>query len=104
MNMDERVMTSKLVSMANENVELMDGTTAPVKKLIEDHELVYGIWQDDTMPDGIGVHVIKGKRQIMEAMTSGDGAAVATSVTAIGCDCLEQAVAAQQAFGDVGLD
>ena len=42
-----------LTDMANANMALMDGTTAPFEKLIREHDVVFGVWRDDTFPGGI---------------------------------------------------
>ena len=55
-----------------------------------------------SQPDGIGVHIIKGQRRIMEQGTSEK--AEPMTVTAIPCENLEMAKAAQQEFGEPGLD
>ena len=98
------VELSKLLEMANQNEDKMDGTTAPVKELINGHEIVFGIWTDPSKspPDNLGFHIIKGRRAMME-MGSGDNSRDLT-VTAILCESHEKAVATQQMFGEPDLD
>ena len=95
---------SKLLEEARKNEDKMDGTTAPVKELIDGHEIVLGIWTDPSKspPDNLGFHIIKGIRAMME-IGSGDNSRDLT-VTAILCETHEQAVATQQMFGEPDLD
>src|SRR5215468_6594703 len=48
-----------LTDMANANMALMDGTTAPFEKLIREHDVVFGVWQDNTFPGGVDIYTIK---------------------------------------------
>lgn len=89
---------SKIVAMANEFRHRMDGTTEPIKEAMAENDIVFGVWQDATEPDGVGIHVIKGHRRVVE-IASGTAAAE-VKVTAIPCECAEQAVAAQRILGE----
>ena len=60
-----------LTDMANANMALMDGTTAPFEKLIREHDVVFGVWQDDTFPGGIDVYTIKGRHKLAECGITG---------------------------------
>jgi hypothetical protein len=55
----------QLVEMANQNMELMDGTTEPIKRLFEAGEIVIGVWQDLSRPYGIDFLVLKGAKLLM---------------------------------------
>ena len=40
--------------------EKMDGTAGPIERLIEQGDVVYGVWLDKTKPAGIDFEVLKG--------------------------------------------
>ena len=40
----------------------MDGTAGPIEQLIEQGDVVYGVWLDKTRPGGIDFEVLKGIR------------------------------------------
>jgi hypothetical protein len=67
--------------MANGNEALMDGTTASVKRLIEENEVVFGVWKDAAKPYLIGYPIIKGQRLLREVAAS--SATGRTRMTAI---------------------
>jgi hypothetical protein len=87
-----------LTDMANANMALMDGTTAPFEKLIREHDVVFGVWADDTFPGGIDVYTIKGRHKLAECGIA--GITLTCSTTAIPCTEREQAIAAAQLWGD----
>jgi hypothetical protein len=82
----------------------------PVKRIIAENDLVFGVWPDLAEPDGIGVHIIKGKRRLRSIASGADPtpggtvrlkrAAEKMRVSAVPCDCAEQAIAAQQTLGE----
>jgi hypothetical protein len=87
-----------LVECANANNSLMDGTTAPVKRIIAAHKIVFAIWQDGDAPHGVDCLLIKGSdklRRIAAGKTP-----VEVSITAIAVCDTEQAVAAARVLGD----
>jgi hypothetical protein len=46
----------RFVEMANDNEALMDGTAAPVKRIIDDAaDVVWGVYQDANEPYGVGL-------------------------------------------------
>jgi hypothetical protein len=51
-----------LVEQANDNMALMDGTTVPVKRLIDDNDIAVGIWHDEAEPYGVGILILKGAK------------------------------------------
>ena len=89
----------EMVDAANNNQDLMDGTTAPIKEIIAGADLVLGIWQDATKPYGVNLHVIKGQGHMRDGAYN--NVTKRLRCTAIKCIDLEQAVAAQQMFGEV---
>jgi hypothetical protein len=44
----------------------------PVKRIIAENDLVFGVWPDLAEPDGIGVHIIKGKRRLRSIASGAD--------------------------------
>jgi hypothetical protein len=90
----------KMVAIANANEAEMDGTTGPVREIIDGAELVFGIWQDQTWPHGIGWLLIKGQQHMREGFA--DNVAKRLQCAAIKCaGGAEQAEAARQLFGEV---
>ena len=77
------------------NLALMDGTTAPVKRIIAEAEIVFGMWSDPTHPRGFEMIIIKGGRLLREVITSGQQP-MQYRVNVIPCMGLEQAAAAKQ--------
>jgi hypothetical protein len=57
----------EILAKARQNEALMDGTTDAAQRIIESTHLVFGVWQDESLPDGIGVFIIRGERSL-EAM------------------------------------
>ncbi len=87
----------RLVDMANANDAMMDGTITPVLELIAMNDVVFGVWQDSTAPDGVGMLIIKGANRMREIAAI--DARVQCTVTAIKCGCAEQAEALRQHVG-----
>jgi hypothetical protein len=85
------------VENANANEALMDGTTAPVKDIIEAGELVIAVWQDPDAANGVGALMLKGDRALRQCMASGNSRLF--RVSGVKCDSYEHAVAADQVFG-----
>ena len=50
----------KLVRLYLAARDLMDGTTGPIKRLIDEGDVVYGVWPDAIKPHGIDYGVLKG--------------------------------------------
>lgn len=94
---DHEQFVRSLVEQANQNATLMDGTTQPVRQLIDDSDVAIGVWQDPKARYGVGLHVIKGAKLFKESIASGKP--FTARVAAIPCECVEQAIAAQRVFG-----
>src|SRR5262245_45212139 len=60
----------RVIDMAERNKALLDGTVGPVKRIIDESELVFGVWLDVGEPQGMGILVIKGVHRL-EAITAG---------------------------------
>jgi hypothetical protein len=88
-------MTLELVAMAEANEARMDGTTDPVKRIIAEHDVVFGIWPEES---GYGTHIIKGCQLLEEIHVS--GISRGSKVTAVFVACEEMAIAAEQTLGE----
>jgi hypothetical protein len=100
---DHADFTCMMIELANQRQLAMRGMSRRaafryVETIVADAEVVIGVWQDPSEPNGVGLHVIKGLRHLMTATASGEPARV--SVEALPCIDREQAVAAEQRFGD----
>jgi hypothetical protein len=91
-------LKSKLVGIANANLEAMDGTTDPIKRIFDENEIVVAVWQDANEADGVGFLLLKGGKLLHEVMASGKVGPARTS--AVPCTCYEQAFATKQVFGE----
>jgi hypothetical protein len=56
---DDRCV-AELAGLFTATRELMDGTAGPIERLIEQGDVVYGVWLDKTKPRGIDFEVLKG--------------------------------------------
>jgi hypothetical protein len=93
-------MMRLLVDLANDNNVLMDGTTGPVKRVIDSADIVFAVWPKKR--GGVSGLILKGERTLREIVAS--GRPMTQSITAIQCVDLEQALAAKQVFGLCELD
>lgn len=87
----------QLVALANANRALMDGSLAPVLQLMQSHDVAVCIWQDRSSQNGIGLRIVKGTDLVRRSFT---GDPTPYKLTAIPCDCLEQAMALSALHGD----
>jgi hypothetical protein len=78
------------------NVDLLDGTIEPIKRLFEAGNIVIAVWDD---PDKLSAvtRVLKGNKLLAEAIQSGEE--YRTDITVIPCQCYERAVGIEQMFG-----
>jgi hypothetical protein len=100
---DHADFTRMMIELANRRQLAMRGMSNHaafryVAAIVADAEVVIGIWQDRSEPNGVGLHVIKGLRHLMTATATGEPARVL--VDAVPCIDREQAVAAEQQLGD----
>jgi hypothetical protein len=91
-----------LVGLYNQNLSLMDGTTAPVKRLFQEADVVFGVWPDTTKPYGMDMITLKGTRVLRECVANNVN--VDARVTVVPCDCYQRALAAKEVFGEPDLD
>jgi len=104
------MMKQEILAKAVVNESLMDGTTAPVKRIIDNAQLVFAVWPDEGSPDGIGTLIVKGERRVRAIAASGKPAPTGVAaippitakltVDAILCDCHERAVALHLVLGE----
>ena len=89
---------ARIVAMANANDQAMrahlrmEGGTAHMEevwKILDSAEVVFGIWQDPTEPEGVGYLAIKGEPLLADVVAK--GAAHSHIINAISCQ--EAAVA-----------
>lgn len=83
-----------LVERANANT-ITDA--ADLEQCIRGHDLVFGIWQEDALPLGVGHLIIKG-RGALERMKRAEAEELA--ITAVRCQSAEEAEAMRQVYGD----
>ena len=87
-------MARDLVERANAN-PIFDA--ADLEQCIQGHDLVFGIWQEDGAPLGVGHSIIKGRgalERIKRTETEG------LAITAVRCRNAEEAEAMRQLYGD----
>src|SRR6516165_174375 len=60
MTQDEDRFFDKLVRLYIAARDLMDGTAGPIRRLIDEGDVVYGVWPDAIKPHGIDYGVLKG--------------------------------------------
>ena len=90
-----------LVEMANatrEHVLRSENHTDVLREIIAGSDIVWGIWQDESCPDGIDSMIIKGRGRLMLIGQSARGMAV--RMTAVPCREFAEAEAMRQVFGD----
>ena len=100
---DQADFTRMMIALANQRQLAMRGMSKRaafhyVETIVADAEVVIGVWQDPSEPNGVGLHVIKGLRHLMTATASGEPPRV--RVDAVPYTDREQALAAEQRFGD----
>jgi hypothetical protein len=87
----------EMLSLADRHYEAMEGLSgdevgAYVKTVIDAATIVFGTYPDPGSPGGVGVYIIKGKRELASGRQF--------PTTAIPCLELELAIAAETIFGD----
>jgi hypothetical protein len=102
---DEAVelLQREATEIANQHHEVMLGMTERdaadyVKRVIADAPPVFGVYQDAGSPNGVGMYVIKGKRELLASVAA--GLPIQILVNAIPCIEREQAMAAAEVYGD----
>ncbi len=70
---------------------------ADLERCIRGHDVVYGIWQEDAAPGGVGHSIIKGKGPLERIKRT---EAEELAITAVRCLNAEEAEAMRQVYGD----
>ena len=83
---------AELASLFMATRELMDGTAGPIERLIEQGDVVYGVWLDKTRPAGIDFEVLKGIGVFETRRASG------VRKTVVPCGSREQAIMIRTMF------
>lgn len=91
------------VEMANDRQNRMRGMSDEaamqhVKNVVAANQIVIGVWQDATIPSGVGMHIIKGNRTLSAIIAS--GVPENARISAVPCPNYEQALAAEKVLGD----
>jgi hypothetical protein len=99
----EREFMLMLADISHANLENMEGLSEEeafiyVKNAIDSNVIAFGVFPDTSSPDGLGMKVIKGLRDFQVIISSGKSEVM--SITAIPCECLEQAEFAAKLLGD----
>jgi hypothetical protein len=92
-----------MTDIANGHQEAMQGMTkrqagSYVKDIINAATIVFGIYTDVVSPDGVGMHIVKGVREMQVVVASGESDQFVMS--AIPCISMEQAIAVSRVWGD----
>ena len=98
---DQADFTRMMIALANQRQLAMRGMSKRaafryVETIVADAEVVIGVWQDPSEPNGVGLHVIKGLWHLITATASSEPPRV--RVDAVPYIDREQAVAAEQRF------
>ena len=107
-NVEAVLSKQSMLEMANATRAILDGSTSQIEKIIREHDLGVGVFQDVKSDDGVGFHVIKGRKRLQaiaakapEGSTPIIGPSGAKlRVTAVPCVELEQAIVVQRMWGD----
>jgi hypothetical protein len=88
---------ARVVKKANANATLMDGSDDTVMQIIAENDVVWGVWQDATQRDGVGLHLIKGRHALKITPAN---SLQTIRVSAIPCAGYGDAVGRRRDYGD----
>ena len=95
MTEDEDRFLEKLVRLYIAARDLMDGTADPIRRLIDEGDIVYGVWPDAIKPHGVDYGVLKGG----ELLDKGSGQVVVLlRETVVPCQSRDQALRIRAIF------
>ena len=95
MTEDEDRFLEKLVRLYIAARDLMDGTADPIRRLIDEGDIVYGVWPDAIKPHGVDYGVLKGG----ELLEKGSGRVVVLlRETVVPCQSRDQALRIRAMF------
>jgi hypothetical protein len=112
-NLKEREMIIKLVAMPNANRVLMGGSTGPVKGIIAENNVVFGIWADPEEVLGVGTLIVKGEPRLAAIASAGKATPPGVArlfpnnemkLSAVPCGSYEQAFVLRRQFGDGAIE
>ena|ERR1035437_3953149 len=100
---EHQVLKSQMVERANAHTSAMQGMNEKsafgyMRSVIDANQVVFGVYQDTGEPDGVGMHLIKGSRELQAVVVS--GRLEGLRVDAVPRESFEQAIAAEQKLGD----
>jgi hypothetical protein len=87
-----------MVDFVNSHFPEFDEPAVSVREILDNYDIVFGLWQHPSEPDGVGMCVIKGKNLLREIVASKEG--VKVQIAAVPCESGAHARAAEQVFGD----
>ena len=99
--MNEQQHLKELIEMANANQEHIfrsENHTDAVREIIAGSDIVWGVWQDETCPNGVDSMIIKGRGRLMLIQQA--PRAVTVKMTAVPCREPAEAEAMRQILGD----
>jgi hypothetical protein len=88
----------EMFELAHENQKAMDGTTGPVKQIIDGAEVVFAMWPDPTAEHNCDFLIIKGAKLLRHCVESDQ--AFEARCGAVLVANIEMATAACQVLGD----
>jgi len=89
---------SAVIRAATRNQQFMDGTTRPVRGILDACDIVFAIWPDATKETGVGLLVVKGINLVKNVAASERAQLVRWS--AVWVDSFEMAAATCEVLGD----
>jgi hypothetical protein len=99
-----------IIEAANANEKLMDGTTEPVTRILEENDVVFAVWQDPAAENGVSTLLLKGVHRLSAIASEASSAPVGTHQLKRGSQVLrwsavkvldrEMAMAAKQTLGE----
>jgi hypothetical protein len=102
---DKKNFVRETVDHANATLTKIEEMRGPgitdsdiMRKLIKDAALVIGVYPDRTQTCGVGLHIIKGHRQLKTVAAERKGKS--TRLECLPCRSLEEAMTMQMVFGE----
>jgi hypothetical protein len=98
-----RALKTDMVTRSNRHFEAMRGMSGEsaltyVRNIIDRNQIVFGVYRDSDEVDGVGMHLIKGARELQAILAS--GAPQDLRSDAVPCNDLDEAIEAEQTLGD----
>ncbi len=96
--MEPRELKELLELLAEKTNEADIAGADELRRLVDSHDLVFGVWNEDLSESGVAYTIIKGEGTL--DMISYTGLPQNLAWTAVRCDCEEEAVALRETVGD----